>query len=56
MNNYYVTLVRQDKYVINVEAESNEEALTMVQYFYPLEEMRRVHTKLIQFTAKEVTK
>lgn len=56
MNNYYVTLVRQDKYVINVEAESNEEALTMVQYFYTPDEMGRVHTKLIQFTAKEVTK
>jgi hypothetical protein len=56
MDSYSVTLVRQDKYVVNVEAESEEEALTMVQYLYTPDEMRRVNTKIIQFTAKEITK
>jgi len=56
MNSYSVTLVRQDKYVVNVEAESEEDALTMVQHYYLPEEMRRVNTKIIQFTAKEATK
>jgi hypothetical protein len=56
MNSYSVTLVRQDKYVVSVEAESEEEALTMVQYFYTPDEMRRVNTQITQFTAKEITK
>jgi len=56
MSNYFVTLVRQDKYAVVVEADNEEEALEMVNHFYTLEEMKRLSTKVITFTAKEITK
>jgi len=56
MSNYSVTLVRQDKYAVVVEADNEEEALEMVNQFYTLEEMKRWSTKVITFTAKEITK